>query len=83
MCSLICLLIPNFLTLNITLLHFSIDRTLIFVLDIVLDTLIGYTITKGWRSERERSEKEYAHSAQLCSVMARGTYTILKVLKRK
>ena len=61
----------------------SINRTFIFILDIVLDTLIGYTITKGWRSERERSEKEYAHSAQLCSVMARGTYTILKVQKER
>ena len=49
----------------------------------MLDTLIGYTITRGWRSERERAEREYAHSAQLCSVMARGTYTILKVRKRR
>ena len=49
------------------------------MLDSILDTLIGYTITKGWRAERERSEAEYEHSAQLCSIMARGTYTIIKV----
>ena len=57
----------------------SCYRTFIFVLDSILDTLIGYTITKGWRTERERSEAEYEHSAQLCSIMARGTYTIIKV----
>ena len=53
------------------------------MLDSILDTLIGYTITKGWRAERERSEAEYEHSAQLCSVMARGTYTIIKVCKER
>ncbi len=28
---------------------FCCFRTVIFIIDFILDTLIGYTITKGWR----------------------------------
>jgi hypothetical protein len=56
---------------------FCCFRTIVFILDFILDTLVGYTITKGSRADREKSKK-YEHSAQLCSIMGRGTYTIIK-----
>lgn len=42
----------------------STFKGLFSIIDFLLDITFGYTITKGWREEREKAEN-YEHSAQV------------------
>ena len=55
---------------------FCIFRSLVSICDFFLDLLFGYTITRGTRVERERA-KDYENSAQIATIMGRGSYTIV------
>ena len=46
------------------------------VCDFFLDLFLGYTVTGGTREERELA-KEYEHSAQIASIVGRGSYTLV------
>ena len=51
-------------------------KMMVHICDFFLDRLFGYTITMGTREEREMA-KDYEHSAQIASIMGRGSYTIV------
>lgn len=51
-------------------------RAFVTCIDLFLDLLFGYTIQYGSREERLQS-KEYEHSAQVVSLMGRGTYSVI------
>ena len=51
-------------------------KMMVGVCDFFLDLLFGYTITKGTREEREMA-REYENSAQIASIMGRGSYTLV------
>ena len=55
---------------------FSLFKGVVSICDFFLDNLIGYTITKGTRKEREKA-KDYELSAQIATIMGRGSYTIV------
>ena len=51
-------------------------KMIIGVCDFFLDLFFGYTITKGTREERELA-RDYENSAQIASIMGRGSYTLV------
>ena len=51
-------------------------KSMVWILDIILDLALGTTIAKGSREERLKARK-YEHSAQRVSVLARGSGTFM------
>ena len=51
-------------------------KMMVGICDFFLDLIFGYTITKGTREEQEMA-REYENSAQIASIMGRGSYTLL------
>ena len=49
-----------------------VAKVLLWLLDCLLDLVLGYTVTGGTREERRRAWMDHEHSAHLVRVVARG-----------
>ena len=46
------------------------------LVDSILDIFFGYTFRHGWRSERDLAQKSFEHSAQIATIVGRGSYSL-------
>ena len=52
-------------------------RTITSGIDLVLDLLLGFTLTGGTREERLKAKEHYEQSAQLVSIWGRGAFSFV------
>ncbi len=49
------------------------------LVDLILDPVIGYKLSSGSIQERHLASESYEHSAQLATILGRGTYSIINM----
>ncbi len=45
----------------------------------MLDHIVGYTVTGGWKADRELAASSYEHSAQIATIAGRGAHSFVQI----